>query len=58
MGGGERRKKEGRRGGEEEEEEFETKSHCVALFDLECYIDQASLELIEFNLPLPSECWY
>lgn len=32
---------------------LETKSHCVALADLEIYVDQVGLQLIEVHLPLP-----
>jgi hypothetical protein len=36
---------------------FETGSHYIALSDLELYIDQDGLELIEIHQPLPSKCY-
>ena len=38
---------------------FKTESVCVVLAGLELtvYVDQAGLELTEYCLPLPPECW-
>lgn len=36
---------------------FETEFLCMALALLELAVDQASLELTEIRLPLPSECF-